>query len=386
MAEVTGERSQIEIVTQDRGLINTEAVGEELIGGVPVLGSAIGLFQTAADATEDGLNPGELGGIAAGAAGFVSSCMEVADVAADPIGWLVGQGLDFLLTVVQPLQDLIHAVSGDAPALDDAAGNFSNIGQGLLDYSDKFAAGAKMSLSAWDGAAAEAAARRLGEFAAGIKAVAGQAGDIAQLLKISSMIMTVIEEFIKALLTEFITWLIMIWIPALVAAVPSCGASTAAAGTATGVRAVSTGAKATKQVSKLQKLLDLIKEFIATLKDWARNLKTDFNQIMGDKQLSSVRSTLGVADGEGRLVDKLRGKGGMLGKRLLNEDGFRGAMKNTAQEAARDAVGLGDGPADTGLGLTKKAGEVADDAREASDHGALGSEQSPNQTREQLDF
>jgi hypothetical protein len=58
----------------------------------------------------------------------------------------------------------------------------------------------------------------------------------------------VIEEFIKALVTEFITWLIMIWIPALAAAVPTCGGSTAAAGAATGIRGAQTGARATGQI------------------------------------------------------------------------------------------------------------------------------------------
>ncbi len=345
------------------------------------------MFTNAKDAAGDGsLNAGEDAGIASDAAGLVNSCMDAAGIATDPIGWLVGQGLDFLLSVVQPLQDLIHMVSGDGPALDNAAGNFGSIGQGLQTYSQKFAEDAMQSLAAWDGEAAEAAAKKLGEFAAGIEGIAGQAGDIAQLLKISSVIMTVIEEFIMALLTEFITWLIMIWIPALATAIPSCGASTAAAGTATGVQAVSTGAKATKHVSKLQKLLNVIKDFIAKLKTWFGNLKTSFKQVVVDKQMSSVRSTLGVADGKGGLVDKFRGQDGMLGERLLNEKGLDGAIRDEAMDAARGTVGIGDSPFESGVGVTEKVGGYAKDVHEASEHGDRGSGQSADATREQLDF
>ncbi|MGH3951433.1 MAG: hypothetical protein ACRDSE_20325, partial [Pseudonocardiaceae bacterium] len=162
--------------------------------------------------------------------------------------------------------------------------------------------------------------------------------------------------------------------------------STAAAGTATGVRAVSTGAKATKQVSTLQKLLNVIKDFITKLKTWFSDLSTNVKRIMGEKQLSSVRSTLGVADGRGGLVDKFRSQEGMLGERVLNEEGFRGALKDEAVTAAKDTVGIGDTPGETVRGVTEKAGGYAKDSQEASDHDDIGSDQSADETRDQLDF
>jgi hypothetical protein len=207
------------------------------------------VFKDVQAGTERGkLGGDEIGTLASDGVTFVSSCMGVTEIASDPIGWLVGEGLNFLLSIVQPLQDAIRFVSGDGPALANAAGNFGNIGTGLQDYAQKFVEDAIQSLSQWDGPAAEAAATKLAQFSKGIDGIAGQAGDIAQLLQISSMVMTVIEEFIKALVTEFITWLIMIWIPALAAAVPTCGGSTAAAGAATGIRGAQTGARATGQI------------------------------------------------------------------------------------------------------------------------------------------
>lgn len=404
MAEITGEHSGIKVeTTDDPGLINTAPLApDKLAAKVPVLGPASDMFKKASEVTADGkLTPGEVGTITSSAAGFVSSCAGVAGIAADPLGWLVGQGLDFLLTVVQPLQDAIHFVSGDGPALAQAAQNFAAIGQGIQSFAEEFKADSVQSLAAWDGGAAEAAADKLGQFASGISATAAQAGDIAQLLQVSSMVMQVIEEFIKALLTEFITWLIMIWIPALAAAIPSCGASTAAAGTGTAVKAASTGAKATQQVSKLQKILNMLKDLIAKLKNWFGRLREEFTSVMAEKRAVSDLATF-VTKGDGKdLSAKLLSKEGMVGKRLLGDDNFIETMKKTAANSAKGAVGLKNTDYDketntltvkagkegeTAWAVAGKVGKYGAGAEKAGDYGDVGTDQDDETTRDQLDF
>lgn len=121
--------------------------------------------------------------------------------------------------------------------------NYGAIAEGIGKLRDTFDQDLASSVQSWGGQTSEVASTKLGEFANGIDGVAGQAGELAEMLMTSSMIMTIIEDIIKAILTELITWLIMIWIPALAAAVPSFGASTAAAGAATGVRVASTAGR-----------------------------------------------------------------------------------------------------------------------------------------------
>lgn len=404
MSETTGEHTGVKITSEKQhGLINSDKVATSLPGP---LGSGAGVFKAVQDSGKDGkVDGGEIATIATSGAGFVSSCMDVAGIAADPIGWLVGQGLNFLLNVVQPFQDLIHTVSGDGPALANAAGNFGNIGQGLVSYSQKFAQEAQESLADWTGPAAEQAATKLAEFSNGIKGIAGQAGDIAQLLQISSMIMTVIEEFIKALLTELITWLIMIWIPALAAAVPTAGGSTAAAGTATGVKGAATATKATKQVSKLQRLLDKIQEFLAKAKQWFGELKTNFKQVMDTKAMQSSLARLetegakqaGTKAGLGARLNNA--DGGMVGSRV--SEGFGSSMGTAAKKAAARTVGLGNGTDEHGdfkaPGDAKKAGQLGSDVankantygqgvNKAREHGSIGTDQSKEETSDDLDF
>jgi len=350
-----------------------KSYGEEVVEAIPFAGNATKVFKAGADALEDGsVSFDEVRGVAAEGSGFVQDCMGVADIASDPIGWLVGQGLDFLIAICQPLQDAIHFVSGDGDALSTAADNFSNIGQGISDFGEQFGQHAQEALAKWDGQAAETAADKLGQFAGGIAQVAGKAGDISRLLQISSMIMTVIEEFIKALLTELITWLIMIWIPALAAAVPSCGASTAAAGAATGVRAAQTGSRATRQVSKLQQLLNKIRDVLSNLKSFMKDLRTNMSRVMDTKKLQANLADKDIARGQATLGRRLAGTDGMVGERVTQ--GLGTSLKDTLGETAKDQV------------KPSKVPEYFDQVSKAVEADGTGEEGSTADTEEKLDF
>jgi hypothetical protein len=352
----------------------------EAVKGLPVVGGAVGIFAGAASAVSDGgLSGSDLQGLASEGASFISSCSSVvSDVATDPIGWLVGEGLDFLISICQPLQDAIHMVSGDGPALSTASGNFSSIAQGIANFADEFAEECQTALADWDGEAAEAAAAKFGEFTKGIRAVAGEAGNISELLQISSMIMTVIEEFIKALLTELITWLIMIWVPALAAAIPTAGASTAAAGAATGVRAAQTGARATKQVNWLRKLLDKIQELLAKLRDFVTRQGRSFREAMDTTRRQVTQATQRVDDAlengmrAGMRDRLLHAETGMVGSRV--SQGFGKSMRGTATDFFKDQVSMSS---------LEGHYEGITGAAEARD---IGEDQPTETTSRQLDF
>jgi hypothetical protein len=114
-----------------------------------------------------------LGSIATDTASFIqSSSSTVTEIATDPLGRLVGQGLNFLVNAVQPIQDAIHFVSGDGPALGIVAENFGAIATGLDKLAKNFGEVADDTLEDWHGDAAKSA---LGEFVHGIESVAGSA-------------------------------------------------------------------------------------------------------------------------------------------------------------------------------------------------------------------
>lgn len=340
--------------------INDEmGYGEKVARGIPIAGNLV-----SAGIALDG---GDLRGTAAASAAFVQSCKDtITGIATDPLGWLIGQGLNFLITVVQPLQDLIHFVSGDGPALLNAAGNFNKIGQGLEQYATKFVQNAEQALQQWIGEAKEAAQARLERFATGIQGTAGQAGDIAQMLQISSMIMTVIEDFIKALLTEFVQWLILIWIPALAAAAPTFGGSVAAAWTGTFAKGAQTTAKASKQVSKLQKLLNMLKELLEKLKTLMTKTKDFFKQAgQGARTFAGntrLQSNLRARDHGGNFVDEM------------------GQVRTFGSRIQESVITTGKGQA-TNYG---NAARNVNNGVRAGEYGATGEDQSQQETEDNL--
>ena len=374
MAEKKTKAGGVEITTGEK------TTGQKMEQAAPFYG-AYRKTREAQGKLSDGADGSEVSSLASEGAALVGSLGTSAlGIATDPIGWLVGQGLNFLISVVQPLEDAIHFVSGDGPALSQAAENFNAIGKGVAGLRKTFDQDLQNSVQSWGGNAAEVASTKLGEFANGIDGVAGQAGELAQMLQISSMIMTIIEDFIKAILTELITWLIMIWIPALAAAVPSLGASTAAAGTATGVRVAATGSRVSRIIAKLRQFLDRIMAFLRSLSARVGNARTAFQRSMANKQVGSA-----FADGARSLGDKLPltklwSKEGMLGSRL--QDGFGKSMLKTTRDTALSELGLGKGQ---NAGIDKPLRNISA-GQKAGEYDDTGTDQSKQRIEGHLDI
>ncbi|MEV0676360.1 hypothetical protein AB0I60_07520 [Actinosynnema sp. NPDC050436] len=376
MAEVKTTAGGVEITVGEKD------TGQKVAEAVPFYGNYLKTKDALGKAQKDG--GAEVTGLASEATGLIGALGTSAyGIATDPIGWLVGQGLNFLISVVQPLEDAIHFVSGDGPALSQAAENFTNIAKGVADLRKKFDEDLQSSVTSWGGPASEAAGTKLGEFANGIDGVAGQAGELAQMLQISSMIMTIVEDFIKAILTELITWLVMIWIPALAAAVPSFGASTAAAGAATGVRVASTGSRVARIVAKLKQFLTKVLDFLRNLAKRVGNVKTAFQRSMANKQISHAVAK-GMREnnlpGSNSPVVKLWGEKGMLGSRV--QDGFGRSMGTAAVDAGRAQLGLGGG---ANAGIDKPLRNFGS-GQKAAGYDDTGADQSKQETEGYLDI
>lgn len=374
MAEEKTSAGGVTITTGEKDL------GTKALESSPLVGNAVKAFGAGAKLT-DGATQSEVSGLMSEGSGFIQSLSGAAlGIATDPIGWLVGQGLSFLISVCQPLEDAIHFVSGDGPALSQAAGNFAEIGKGVEKLRGTFEEDLSASLKEWGGDAAEAAGTKLGEFAKGIDGVAAQAGDVSHMLQMSSMVMTVIEDFIKALLTEFITWLIMIWVPALASAVFTAGGSTAAAGAATAGKAASTGGRVSRAISKLRKVFDEIIAFLKKLGSNIRNLKGGFRKALSNQRALSSGADDALAAGSKSPISKFLGKEGEFGSRV--NDGFGKSIKDAAVGTAQSEVGVGTGP---GAGPDKLLrNQSSAEAAEEADN--LGADYSTEETNRYLDI
>lgn len=396
MAEFQDVASGVSVKSDDPNTVLGVNV-DNAVKATPFVGSAVtvgkdvsSVFKAATAPHPDGVDIAlGLGTIATDTTSFIqSSASTITDIATDPLGWLVGQGLNFLISAVQPIQDAIHFVSGDGPALGIAADNFSAIATGLDQLAKNFAEVADTSLADWKGDAGDAARRSLGEFAHGIGGVSAKSGDLAQMLQLSSMLMSFIEDLIKAILTELVTWLIMIWIPALAAAVPTCGASVATAGTASEVKLGTTTAKTTQKVSKVRELLQKILAWLQKMK--AKLAATKLGKVFAEGKTAGKLKELAEANAGKSMVDKLKGAEGMIGKRA-GKNALSEIAKKGGEAAAKGVFGFnpakpGDNPAKTLNDHLGKLNSHVKNAKKASDSGEKGREQSDEETREDLDF
>jgi len=263
-----------ESVAADVKLHKESTYGQKVAEAIPLVGGGIKAYNKADEKFGDAKDMGDVVSaskdLVADGASFVKEAgEEIVGFALDPVGTLVSHGLDMLLEVIQPLQDGLHVATGDGPALGDAAGDFENIGEGFVKLAEQFVETGDETLKEWKGEGAEAARAALAKFSQGIEGIGSAANAVAETLKMWSIVMKVIEEVIKGIISDLITTLIYIWIPAIAASLITAGTSVAAATTATVARVANAFAKVAKKLGKLGKLLE---KFMAFLGKWGTKM------------------------------------------------------------------------------------------------------------------
>ncbi|RZQ64165.1 hypothetical protein [Amycolatopsis suaedae] len=290
-------------------------------------------------------------------ASFVASAgADMASFVLDPVGWLVSNGLNMLLELVEPLEDALHFVTGDGPSLKNAAGNFTEIGKGFVTLAEDFVKTGDEALKDWEGGGGDAARKALADFATGIQGIGSSAGAVAETLQMWSMAMTVIEEVIKAIISELVTWMIYIWLPALAASVVSLGSSVAAAMTASIAKAASALSKITKHMGKLGKLLDKFMNFMIK---WTDDLVKQ-----GAKLTKAGK--VGMLPGQEKAIVGAFAKG--TGTRLgTTGDVLLETAKGVPNQVLKSVTGVN--PADVAKGSAYGGKAVVDLAAKAVDYG-----------------
>lgn len=265
------------------------------------------------------------------ASGFIDECISGLGGAMDnPLKMLVGLGLEFLYQVVTPLRDAVHYVSGDPQALQQGSEQFRGISQDVGTMTSSFVDTSGDRLSGWRGDASVAAKKKLAEYSDRMDSVTERADSLSELLEASAYVMEIIEELIKSIITEFVTWLIMLWLPALAASVISFGSSIAAATTATTVQTSKTVATTTQKVVKLADLLAALKNVLIKL---ALKLAKDGLKKLASGDTGSAAGTSAAAEEARRRQEEARERAEEQ-RRLMEEEARR--RQQEAQERAEE--------------------------------------------------
>lgn len=356
---------------------STSANLDRAMGHVPVAGTIYNSGKSIAAHAQQAAqadDPAELASAGAalvgdGAAFVGAAAGDMVTFAMDPIGWLVSHGLNMLLELVQPLQDALHQITGDGPAIGHASDNFVTIAQGFVALAEDFERTGDTALAEWVDDAGTAAKEALGDFSSGIRGIGSAAGSVAEVLQMWSMVMQVIEEVIKAIITELVSWLITIWLPALASSVISFGGSVAAAMTASIAKAASVFAKVTRYLGKFGKLLDDFMQFLV--------------RFSGKMETFTRKLRVGVMPGETKFGFGAVAEGFQPSNRVLT------TMFGTSAGASPLVAGAG---VKAGIGAGKTVyGEGTEDVSLGGDEpwfdkSEIGGDQSTEETRRNLDI
>lgn len=164
----------------------------------------------------------------------------------DPLGTLIGNGLDFLIYTVQPLEDILGFVTGNPDRLQDAIDRWNNIEQVCYALAQEVQHVSAEGLGEWTDDAADIARERISELADAIGGIGIKSGTCQQWLAVAQALATALQEVIKTIISEFIKQLILTWLAALASAAVTFGGSTAAAASWTAVMSSKTVIQATK--------------------------------------------------------------------------------------------------------------------------------------------
>lgn len=236
-------------------------------------------------------------------AGDVSSfASDAGSVLADPLNALISAGLSFLMDVISPLRDALEQVTGNSGALDHAKESFNVISQDLAKLASELEDIAKSGFQNWQGAAKDAAVQKVEQFVKGVQGTANNASDVSQLLGISGTLMDAAYKLVMGIIADCIEWLIVTWVAALAAEIPTCGCSTVAAGAATAGEVAVEGANAAEKVqqttSLLEKIANILKKITSELKKLkdAQKLLKDGKSAKGIKDVKSAEAAAKEAE------------------------------------------------------------------------------------------
>ncbi|MEU0466371.1 hypothetical protein ABZ215_20390 [Amycolatopsis sp. NPDC006131] len=256
----------------------------------------------------------------------------ITGIVSDPLGWLISNGVSFLISWIEPLNEALELVTGDPEALQAGADAFNALGgdiERLCADTEKLLV---EGLAGWEGPAAAAAGERLAEFRDGLKGTAGATGEIATLLAVSSAVMSVIKDVITSIISDFVEWLIVTWLAALAASTVTFGGSLTVATGATAVRAGTETMKANRWVLRLKQIIDKLNELIGRIQAFLA-------KIPGFRKLADG---LGTADSrvgklvDGTLTEKLGDE--LVGKLKDGTETLGGAIRERAGKTIRDSA------------------------------------------------
>ncbi|QSB05156.1 hypothetical protein [Natronoglycomyces albus] len=236
--------------------------------------------------------------------------LQASSLASDPLGTLISWGLDFLVGLIQPLEDALEWVSGSPGDMRDAATIWGRVCEADVKLSEGLAE-TLTPLAEWTTSDGTCAKQRIDDLAAALFRLAKAANGLENVLSWAQALAEIIKEAIKWLISELLRFLIIVIFPKVAAAMVTFGATLASA---VGL-AVAESARVTMRATSF---INRVKQAFAVLKDAFATFLTDSLPGIAIASLQNSSSSLG-GDGVSGEAPSAGGGGGAISISALRE-------------------------------------------------------------------
>ncbi|SDE39127.1 hypothetical protein [Glycomyces harbinensis] len=208
---------------------------------------------------------GDIGSVMDMAKNYEAFVEHITDPKFDPVQWLAGTVIDFLIQLFQPLEDLVGMVSGNETRMRKSAEMWVKVSEGAQQTGEYIAATGEAELASWVGEDGDAARTRVGELgqsvsvmgyvAIGMNALLLQMADLAKLLR----------QDIVDLIAKGVSWMLTALLPQVAAGIATFGATVATAIASGIARVASLVMKALNSIAKVLRIAEGAAKVVSTI-------------------------------------------------------------------------------------------------------------------------
>ncbi|GAB3656064.1 hypothetical protein [Glycomyces tarimensis] len=197
----------------------------------------------------------------------------ITDPKFDPVQWLAGTLIDFLIQLFQPLEDLVGLVSGNESRMRKSADMWVKVSEGAQQVGEFITATGEEALADWVGQDGDAARARVGEAGQAVSTMGFLAIGMNALLLRMADLAKLLRQDIVDLIAKGVSWLLTRVLPQVAASVATFGA-TAATAVASGIAKVaSLVMKALDSVAKVLKISEQAAKVVSTISEIITKIK-----------------------------------------------------------------------------------------------------------------
>lgn len=172
---------------------------------------------------------GSISGIQGAAENFWGMVEGITDPKFDPVQWLAGTLIDFMIQVFQPLEDLVGMVSGNETRMRTSSSMWNAVSGGAPQVADYVQSIGEEHLSDWIGSDGDAARTRVSEAGEAIRGMGYVAVALEGILACMADLAKALRQDIVDLLAKGVSWALTRLLPQVAAAVATFGATLATA-------------------------------------------------------------------------------------------------------------------------------------------------------------